>query len=293
VKPTPVLAAAVAAACLVAVDTPAAQAPGSARAVLDAPDEAFEVASVKPNRSGREQWDFDTPPGRVIATNVVLRDLIRFGYFIYGGDFDLRVNAPDWIKTARYDIEGRTPGRVSQARAMAMLRHLLAERFALKVHYEARERPAYTLVLARSDGRLGPNLTANPTDCAALSAANEAARAAGAPPAVPFDPDRRPICGTRGGPGTNTSGAMTMEQFALQLARTVGRPVVDRTGLKGGFDWDLHWAAEPTSPDRAGAGDSGPSIFTALQEQLGLKLEATTAPIEVLVVDRVEQPSEN
>lgn len=145
----------VAAAWLFATGTPAAQAPGSARAVLDVPDEAFEVASVKPNQSGREQWDFDTPPGRVIGTNILLRDLIRFGYYIYGGDFDLRIDAPNWIKTARFDLEGTTKGAVSQARAMALLRHLLAERFALKVHYEAREQPAYALAWpqARGDDR--------------------------------------------------------------------------------------------------------------------------------------------
>jgi len=288
-----ILGALVAVAWLFAAGTPAAQAPGSARAVLDVPDEAFEVASVKPNRSGREQWEFDTPPGRVIGTNIALRDLIRFGYYIYGGDFDSRIDAPAWIKTSRYDVEGRTQGAASQARAMAMLRHLLAERFALKVHYEAREQPAYALVLARGDGRLGPSLTPNATDCAALSAANDAARAAGAAPVISLDPDTRPICGTRGGPGTITSGALTMEQLALQLARNVGRPVVNRTGLKGAFDWDLRWAPDHTSLDREAAGTSGPSIFTALQEQLGLKLDATTAPIEVLVVDHVEQPTEN
>jgi uncharacterized protein (TIGR03435 family) len=283
---------AVVTACLVATSTPAAQAPGSARAVLDVPDEAFEVASVKPNRSGREQWDFDAPPGRVIGTNVALRDLIRFAYYVYGGDFDLRIDAPGWIKTARFDVEGTTKGVVTQARAMAMLRQLLVERFALKVHYEAREQPAYALMLARGDGRLGPSLKPNPTDCAALSAANEAARAAGAPPVIALDPDKRPICGTRGAPGTHISGALTMEQLALQLARNVGRPVVNRTGLKGTFDWDLRWAPDDTL-DRDPAGTFGPSIFTALQEQLGLKLDATTAPIEVLVVDRVEQPTEN
>jgi uncharacterized protein (TIGR03435 family) len=292
-KPMPILAVAVAAACLVAGGKPRAQAPGSARAVLDVPDEAFEVASVKPNRSGREAWDFDAPPGRVIGTNVTLRDLIRFAYYIYGGDFDLRIDAPDWIRTVRYDVEGKTPGAVPQARAMAMLRHLLAKRFALKVHYEARERPAYALVRARSDGRLGPGLKPNSTDCAALSTANEAARAAGAPPVISLDPDKRPVCGTRGGPGTIASGALTMEQLALQLARTVGRPVVDRTGLKGGFDWDLQWAPDQPASDRDAAGAAGPSIFTALQEQLGLRLDTTIAPVEVLVVDRVQQPTDN
>ena len=283
-KPAPILVVVLAVACLVAGGKPGAQAPGSARAVLDVPDAAFEAASVTPNRSGCEPGDLDARPGR---------DRIRFAYYIYGGDFALRIDAPDWIRTVRYDVEGKTPGAVSQARAMAMLRHLLTERFALKVHYEARERPAYALVRARSDGRLGPGLKPNSTECAALSTANEAARAAGAPPVISLDPDKRPVCGTRGGPGTIVSGALTMEQLALQLARTVGRPVVDRTGLKGGFDWDLQWASDQPSSDRDAAPAAGPSIFTALQEQLGLRLEATVAPIEVLVVDRIQQPTDN
>ena len=131
------------------------------------PDESFEVASVKPNRSGGERWDFDAPPGRVVGTNVVLRDLIRFAYNIYGGDWDIRIDAPEWIKTARFDIEATTPGDVPTARALSMLRRLLAERFAMKVHYEKRERPVYELVRARTDGLLGPQITPNDVDCGA------------------------------------------------------------------------------------------------------------------------------
>src|SRR5262245_57304116 len=93
------------------------------------PPESFAVASVKPNRSGSTQWDFDTPPGRVAGTNVVLRDLIRFAYYIYGGDWDVRIAAPEWIKTARFDIDGRSKDSVDTPRAMSMLRQLLADRF--------------------------------------------------------------------------------------------------------------------------------------------------------------------
>ena len=85
-----------------------------------APDESFEVASVKPNRSGAQQWDFDAPPGRVVGTNVLLRDLIRFAYYIYGGEWDLRIAGPEWIKTARFDIDATTPGSVASGRAMSM-----------------------------------------------------------------------------------------------------------------------------------------------------------------------------
>ena len=251
------------------------------------PEESFEVASIRSNRSGGDRWDFDSPPGRVIGTNVVLRDLIRFAYNIYGGDWDIRIAAPEWIKTARFDIDATTPGAVPQARAMSMLRQLLADRFALKVHYENRERPVYDLVRARADGRLGPQITPNNIDCAALGKANQAAIAAGKPPLITFDPSKRPNCGSRPtGPNEISSGAFTMEQLAMQLSRPVGRPVINRTGLSGGFDYDLRWAPVQTVPD-ALTDSAGPSIFTAIEEQLGLKLVPAIGPVQVLVIDSI------
>ncbi|MGH9240996.1 MAG: TIGR03435 family protein [Vicinamibacterales bacterium] len=238
------------------------------------PEQSFEVASVKANRSGATQWDFDAPPGRVVGTNVLLRDLIRFAYFIYGGDWDVRIAGPDWIKTARFDVDARTPGTVPQDRAMSMLRHLLAQRFGLAVHYEQREHSVYALVIARSDRRPGPQLTPNPIDCSALSG----------PP--PIDSER-PICGSRGGPGRLSGGGMSMQQLALQLASIAGRTVVDETGLAGaGFDYELRWSPDPASPD-------GPSIFTAIEEQLGLELVPKSGPVEVLVIDSISEPTPN
>jgi uncharacterized protein (TIGR03435 family) len=274
---------------VIAVTSSHAQVGTPIPSLFPGPDESFEVASVKPNRSGGERWDFDAPPGRVIGTNVVLRDLIRFAYNIYGGDWDIRIDAPDWIKTARFDIDATTSDAVPQARAMSMLRRLLAERFGLKVHYENRERPVYELVRARADRRLGPQITPNTVDCGALGAANQAAIAAGKPPLIVFDPSKRPVCGSRPtGPNEISSGAFTMEQLAMQLSRPVGRPVINNTGLPGGFDYDLRWAPEQAAPD-AGA----PSIFTALEEQLGLKLVPARGPVQVLVIDSVSQPTSN
>ena len=257
------------------------------------PDESFEVASVKPNTSGRAEWNFDDPPGRIVGTNVLLRDLIRFAYFIYGGDWEIRLAGPDWIKTARFDVDAKAPSDATQARRMSMLRHLLAERFGLKIHYEIRQHPIYALVLARPDRRLGPQLVRSAIDCDAVTAALQAARAAGKPSPFPPAPDKRPLCGSRGPAGEMTAGALTMEQFALHLAAAAGRQVVDKTGLTGRFDWDLRFA--PLQPAREGEppAASGPSMFTALQEQLGLKLEPATGPIEVLVIDRVEAPTPN
>ena len=253
------------------------------------------MASVKPNRSGTDRWDFDAPPGRVVGTNVVLRDLIRFAYNIYGGDWDIRIDAPEWIKTTRFDIDATTPGAVPPARAMSMLRRLLTDRFALKVHYENRERPVYELVRARPDGRLGPQNTANNVDCGVLGAANQAAIAAGKPPLVTFDPSKRPVCGSRGtGPNEISSGAFTMEQLAMQLSRPAGRAVMNNTGLSGGFDYDLRWAPDQTGPDAGASREpTAPSIFTALEEQLGLKLVPATGPVQVLVIDSISPPTAN
>jgi uncharacterized protein (TIGR03435 family) len=254
------------------------------------PEEAFEVASVKANRSGALQGDFDTPSGRAVGTNVVLRDLIRYAYFIYGGDWDIRIAAPDWIKTERFDVDAKTPGRVSVDRAMSMLRHLLAERFGLTVHYETRQRPIYALVVARGDRRFGPQLKPNPVDCGAYAAAVQAARAGrGAPP--PMDP-AHPTCGQRSEPGHTVGNGLTMTQLALAITGAAGRPVNDETGLgQQGFDYELRWTPAATSAEAAGS--AGPSIFTALEEQLGLKLVAKDGPVEVLVIDHVERPTEN
>jgi uncharacterized protein (TIGR03435 family) len=264
------------------------QAPAPPR--FTGPEESFEVASVKANRSGSIQWDFDTPPGRAVGTNVVIRDLIRFAYFICGGDWDIRIAAPDWIKTERFDIDAKTAGTVSADRAMSMLRHLLADRFALKVHYETRQRQVYALVIARNDRRLGPQLKPNPVDCGAYAAAVQAARAGrGAPP--PMDPDH-PTCGQRSEPGHTVASGLNMTQLALAITGAAGRPVNDETGLgQQGFDYELRWSPAPASADAAGT--AGASIFTALEEQLGLKLVPKEGPVDVLVIDHIERPSEN
>jgi uncharacterized protein (TIGR03435 family) len=236
------------------------------------PEESFTAASVKPNASGALEWDFDTPPGRVVGKNVVLRDLIRFAYNIYGGDWDIRIAGPDWMKTARFDLDATTPGVVPQPRAMSMLRQLLGERFKLRVRYEQRQRPVYALLRAGNDGRLGPQIIPTSVDCAAYK-----------PSPGDLDPDKPPVCGSGRIPGGVRAGGYTMEQLALQLAGAAGRPVIDATGLgKQGFNYELRWNS-----------DTGPSIFTALQEQLGLKLEPRQGPVEVVVIDAIEPPSPN
>jgi uncharacterized protein (TIGR03435 family) len=253
--------------------------------IQDPPRQSFEVASVKPNKSGETSNFLQSRPGGNFAVgNMTLRGLIMFAYGIQG--FQL-VGAPDWVATERFDIIAKaaadvppTPiGRTSPE--ALMLRSLLEDRFRLSAHRETRDLPIYALVLARADGRLGPQLRQTTSDyCARLLAA---AGKAGDTPIPPGGP----VCGMRpGGTGNEiTFGAIPMNEFARFLNVNVGRTVVDRTGLTGVWDFDLKWSppnAPTPDPDR-------PSIFTALQEQLGLRLDATTGPVEVLVIDRLER----
>ena len=248
----------------------------------------FEVASVKPNTSGDGRVSIGIQPGgRFTAVNVPLRFLIRDAYQIQ--DFQL-VGGPSWIDSEHFDVVAkaetdiapRPPGS-GAGPFQLMMRSLLEERFKLATHSETREMPIYELVMARPDRRLGPKLQASSVDCEAMRG-----RGRGGPPPEPPPPSERPLCGIRFSPASLAGGGMPMAQFARVLSQAVQRVVVDRTGLTGNFDFDLAW-----TPDQMarGADATGASIFTAVQEQLGLKLEATRGPVDVLVIDRVEHPT--
>jgi uncharacterized protein (TIGR03435 family) len=245
------------------------------------PRQSFAVASVKPNKSGETTSFLRTTPGGNFAVgNMTLRGLIFYAYGLQG--FQL-VGAPDWIATERFDITAKaaadvppTPiGRTSPE--ALMLRSLLEDRFRLSAHRETRDLPIYALVLARADGRLGPRLRQTTSDYCArrLEAAGKAGE--------PVSPDAQ-LCGMRPSVNELTAGALPMNEFARFLALNTGRLVADRTGLTGVWDFDLKYSP-PNAPN---ADPDRPSLFTALQEQLGLRLDATTGPVEVLVIDRVE-----
>jgi bla regulator protein blaR1 len=265
------------------------------------PAPAFEVASVKPNKSGEGFIRFGMQPGgRFTASNVPLRELIRFAYALQ--DFQI-LDAPGWIASDRFDVIAKAEGNIPPSQPgtvgplQRMVQSLLAERFQLKARLDMREMPRYDMVLARSDGKLGPQLKPSTTDCQALFAA---ARRGGAPPAPP-GPGERLQCGFRIGPGLMQMGASPLSQLANALSPMVQRVVIDRTGLPGNFDLEMTFILDqlPKGPPTAGApplppiDPDGASIFTALQEQLGLKLEPTRGPVDVLVIDSVEHPTEN
>jgi uncharacterized protein (TIGR03435 family) len=255
---------------------------GPLLAIQDPPRQTFEVASVKPNKSTETGGFIQRRPGGNFSVgNQTLLSLIRFAYGIQGYQL---VGAPDWVASQRFDIVAkaatdlpRAPVGTPSPEAL-MLRSLLEDRFKLAAHQETRDMPIYALVVARSDGRLGPRIRRPTSDyCEQL---RTGAGKPGAAPSVPTDP----ICGIRGNNSQLTVGAFPISEFARFLAGEVRRIVVDHTGLTGMWDFDLQWS----SPDTPNPDPDRPSIFTALEEQLGLKLESTTGPVEVLVIDRVE-----
>jgi uncharacterized protein (TIGR03435 family) len=265
----------------------------------------FEVISVKPNASGAGPLGLRSrPDGGFTATNVTLGILLSQAFPQSSEDM---VGLPEWATSSRFDVSATAPpgiGNATPEQRRAMLQVMLADRFKLAVHYETRDVPAYDLVLARSDGRLGPQLTSSDIDCAARAAAQraaaEAARAAGQPsPAPPSPPtvsptETPPPCTMRS--MTNRfDGHMTMASLAMVLRRMTGRVVVDKTGLTGYYTLVLESASTASglgaAPGVAAATSELPSVFTAVQEQLGLKLVSARAPLEVLVIDHIERPT--
>src|SRR6266702_4891602 len=202
---------------------------------------AFEVASIKPNTSGDGHVMLGNQPGRFTATNVTLRMLIRNAYQLQ--DFQIS-GGPGWLASDHFDIVAKIEAGVQDAMPIGppvpgqgptplqlMLRSLLTERFKLAVHSETKEQPIYALVMARSDGRLGPDLKKSETDCAALMAAMRGrGPGRGIPPPGPPQAGERIPCGIRIGPGNMAVGGMTLAQFANSLGMFVGRVVLDRTG---------------------------------------------------------------
>ena len=245
----------------------------------------FEVVSVKPNRSGDERTASIVLPGaRYQATNVTLRMLIQTAYQLHD---DQIVEGPGWIDIERFDVAARGTGDptpvefVTQARLM--LRPVLADRFKLTFVRQPREIPVYALTLADS-GRTGPHLRR--TDENACSGPFQV---------VPVSPDAleqnlpAPCDSAFSRPGHIGARGRDIGMVTTQVFQWADRVVVDRTGLQGRFDWDMQWTPEVLT---AGAAAAPPvSLFTALREQLGLRLQAQRAPIDVLVIERAERPS--
>ena len=252
----------------------------------------FDVASIKPNNSGAmgESVRFYPPSGRVTMTNVTLKGLVRQAYQLQDSQL---TGGPSWIGSDHFDIVASSEQiNLSPPQRWMMIKALILERFKLKVHTEFKEQSVFALVLARKDGRFGEGLRRTAADCAALKPPT-------APP--PYDPVHPPACFTiMGGPGRLTLRGVEMTWVAQQLSARVGRAVVDRSGLSGFFDVNLEFApqsrpsdlVDPSSAAADRPADNGVSIFTALQEQLGLKLDSQKSSVEVLVIESAEKPVE-
>jgi uncharacterized protein (TIGR03435 family) len=241
----------------------------------DAPHLEFDVASVKTNKSGPTMMMMRTLPTSFNVTNVPLRLLISQAYRLSAYQM---VGAPSWIDSERFDIVAKAPEGSRPDQTMLMLRGLLAERFKLKVHSETRETQIYALVLARSDGKLGPKLSKSTDDCEKILAERRAtaaaARAGGAGP-VPFTmpgPNEKPVCTinmrptpvTNGMPVLNfKGGGQPMQTIVNQISSILNKRVVDRTGLTGLYDFEMQFSigtqmplatqapgAEPAAPRR-------------------------------------------
>lgn len=238
----------------------------------------FEVATIKPSQYARGVSLQLNPSGLFTTAGTSLSDLVKFAYDLHPRQI---VGAPAWFETEKYDVTGKPdkPGRPNLAQLKAMLQKLLADRFQLTLHRDQRELSVYAIKVTKP----GPKLTRN-------------------------DSDPNGLPGGRGiGAGSLDLSNITMAEFATMLqsaGNTFDRPVVDQTGLgPARYDIVLRWMPdssqpqlgdpEPNAQRRADNADAPPDLFTAFQQQLGLKLEPTKAPVEVLVVDQVKKPSEN
>jgi uncharacterized protein (TIGR03435 family) len=249
--------------------------------------QAFEVATLKQNKGeGRGGGWRNLPGGRFTATGMNLRGLLRLAYGFEKLVLPAQqiVAGPDWIDSDRFDVEAKAAteheqdARAARERSGAMLRTLLEEKFQLKAQLEQREMSVYALVMARADGKFGPQLSESTVDCAAVAQ----------------DPAQR--CGiTSPGAGNVTVRGVTMGQIAafLQLSPAVGRIVKEETGLKARYNAKVEFAPPfivgPGGTVPNPAAETGVSLPTALQDQLGLKLDPRKAPVDVLVIKSVSR----
>lgn len=253
------------------------------------PKPIFEVASIKPGSfpnlpGGTIRWQTG---GALRVTNMSLKELMEQAYDVF--PFQIS-GGPDWLDSARFDISAKPDHEPKWQEEALMLQSLLADRFQLSIHRETKELPVYALVLARKDGRLGPKLTESKEGaCTVYDAANPPARGA-------------TVCGTRmfnPSHGFLTIARLPIDSLAKTLSEVLGRTVIDKTGLTGDFDSHLEYAPDENQRIQLPPGipnppvSDGPSIFVAVQEQLGLKLESQKGPVGILVIDRAEKPSEN
>ena len=249
--------------------------------------QSFEVASVKPSKStgGRVTMTGgpgSSDPGRISYTNITLRRVLLTAYDAK----NYQLPGPEWLDTARFDITAKIPEGATKEQFQAMLRDLLATRFKMTIHRESKELPIYALVVAKNGSKIKPK----PQDGAStgdeqVAGVQKDEGKDGFP--VLSLPTAGLVIETRNGRARVTAKDVPLAKFADLLSGQVGRPVFNMTGLEGDYSFALYFTPE--------SGDSSePFLFAAIQEQLGLKLEARKGPVELLVIDHIERiPTEN
>jgi uncharacterized protein (TIGR03435 family) len=260
----------------------------------------FDVVSIKRSTSGELGNSIRTlPDGTYTATNTPIASIIRLASPISLPGHEV-IGLPDWTRSERYDVTMKPPEgvRPNPDQRRQMWQAAFADRMKFAAHVEERDRDTYALVLARSDGKLGPQLKPSTLDCTARPSPPPS-------PTTSFN-DFANRCGLAGNPRTLLSGGVTMEMLALNLGGRVDTRVYNRTSLEGAYAVKLDFRSEgsatasaPTSsavPERTKAADLDstlPDILTALEEQLGLRLQRQRTKEPVLVIDHIERPSEN
>ena len=236
------------------------------KVALYAQTPAFEVASVKPNKSGGANSSIRATKGQISMEYVSLKKLTLWSYGI-PDDREYALSGPDWLTTEHFDITAKFPADSDAVQVRQMAQALLADRFELALHRETRQLPTYSLVVAKGGIKIHA-----------------------------VEPGQS---STSGRPGHLEATRTSLRKLCDLFARMVGQPVTDDTGAEGVFTFTLDWTPDETQrltpPDEnATANPSGTSLFAALQEQLGLKLEGKKGPVEILVVDHMERaPTEN
>jgi len=284
---------------------------------------AFDVASVKLNKSSDPTYsnfplgmgDVYSPNGGLFtATNFPLITYITFAYKLNANQTALLAQLPKWVTTDNFDIQARAEGNPTKDQMRLMMQSLLADRFKLTIHNETRQLPVFGLVLVKP-GKAGPQIRPHPIAAScALAPRGDLGPPAPPPPAAPSPASAPPATFAAGLP-PNCGGILGMPGSVLGRAHMGGRnvttglianaltggftgvdrPVLDRTGLSGTFDFFVEWTPQinGSPPPNFQPDPTGPTFLEALKEQLGLKLESQTGPVDVLVIDHVEQPSEN
>jgi uncharacterized protein (TIGR03435 family) len=265
---------------------------------------AFEVASIKPSPPGALGMRLNggpgtSDPGHWVCDNIPLSLLVSIGY-------DLRpyqLTAPSWVESTRFNVTAKLPPDVSQDDFRAMVRTLLATRFGLQSHHDKKEMAGYELVVARNGSKLKP---AGPLPAATPRPSNDGPKVRVDSDGFPVIPPGLSLTLRLNGRARTQVYGVPISSLVATLALNTGRPVVDATGLTGKYDYSLFWVPEGVMPPPPQPGSGavapppappeapGPTIFAAVQEQLGLKLESKKVPVDILIVDHIEKtPTEN